>query len=126
MYTLDYQSRVPIYEQLKNQITRYALFGILVPNEKLPAVRGLAQELAINPNTVQKAYQLLEMDGIIYSVPGKGSFVRDDLSGSNARKKKAESELKTAVHSAIHVGILKNRAIAIVDEAYLSGGASHD
>ncbi len=126
MYTLDYQSRVPIYEQLRNQITRYALFGILVSNEKLPAVRALAQELAINPNTVQKAYQLLETDGIIYSVPGKGSFVSGDLSVDIARKKRAESDLKTSVNSAINAGIIKKRVLAIVDEAYLNGGVGHD
>jgi len=127
LYTLDYQSRVPIYEQLKNQVTRFALFGILKPNEKLPAVRSLAQQLAINPNTVQKAYQLLEFDGVIYSIPGKGSFVSQDLGANNVRKEKAETELKAAANSALNVGVLKQRALNIVDEVYgIIGGSSHD
>ena len=78
MIELDLHSRLPIYEQLKNKICELALLGELKPNDQLPSVRSFARDLGVNPNTVQKAYQELEREGIIVSVTGKGSF----LSGS--------------------------------------------
>ena len=59
LFSLDYRSRLPIYEQLYQNITRKAALGALAKNEQIPSVRALAQELGVNPNTVQKAYQLL-------------------------------------------------------------------
>jgi len=76
---LDLQSRIPIYEQLKQKICELAAIGQLRPNDQLPSVRTFARELGINPNTVQKAYQELEREGIIYSVTGKGSFLSTKL-----------------------------------------------
>ena len=75
MLELDLQSRQPIYEQLKSQISRMVLTGDLQPHDQLPSVRMFARDLGINPNTVQKAYQDLERDGIIYSAAGRGCFV---------------------------------------------------
>jgi len=75
MLELDLQSRQPIYEQLKSQISRMVLTGDLQPHDQLPSVRVFARDLGINPNTVQKAYQDLERDGIIYSAAGRGCFV---------------------------------------------------
>ncbi len=79
MIKLDLQSRTPIYEQLKQKICELAAIGQLRPNDQLPSVRSFARELGINPNTVQKAYQELEREGIIYSVTGKGSFLSTKL-----------------------------------------------
>ena len=78
MFILKPQSRLPIFEQLKAQILEFISLGILAPNEKLPSVRSLANELAINPNTVAKAYQELELQGYVYTMPGKGCFVNDN------------------------------------------------
>ena len=75
MLELDLQSRQPIYEQLKSQISRMVLTGDLQPHDQLPSVRTFARDLGINPNTVQKAYQDLEREGIIYSAAGRGCFV---------------------------------------------------
>ena len=77
--TVDTLSRQPIYEQLVENIRRNVLRGILAPGEQLPSVRALAGELAINPNTIQKAYVELEHMGIIYSIPGRGSFISDNV-----------------------------------------------
>ncbi|WP_228724985.1 GntR family transcriptional regulator [Caproicibacter fermentans] len=74
MFVLDYKSRLPIYEQLYRSMTRMAAMGAMEPGEALPSVRALAQELGVNPNTVQKAYQMLERDGIIFFGAGKGFF----------------------------------------------------
>ena len=74
MFTLNYRDPRPIYEQLKEKLRRMILSGAIGPGEKLPSVRELAGQLAINPNTIQRAYRELESAGFIYSVPGKGSF----------------------------------------------------
>ncbi len=75
MFDLDFQSRIPIFEQLYTKIKVMIESQLLLPDEQLPAVRVLAAQLLVNPNTVQKAYRSLEEQGYIYSLPGKGSFV---------------------------------------------------
>ncbi len=77
MFDIDVKSRVPIYEQLTENVKRLIIQGVLTPGEQLPSVRSLAQELTINPNTIQKAYRELEREGYVISRPGKGSFVND-------------------------------------------------
>lgn len=79
MFSIDFQSRIPIYEQIVNQVEKYITIGILNSNEQLPSVRQIAFELGINPNTIQRAYTELERRGIITSVVGKGSFVTDNI-----------------------------------------------
>jgi len=75
MITINYRDGRPIYEQVKDSLRRLILSGGLAPDHKLPSVRAMASELAINPNTIQRAYRELEAEGYIYSVPGKGSFI---------------------------------------------------
>ena len=75
MLTLNYRDSRPIYEQIKDGLRRMVVSGALAPDEKLPSVRALATQLSINPNTIQRSYNELEAEGLIYSVPGKGSFV---------------------------------------------------
>jgi len=77
VFDIDVKSRVPIYEQLTENVKRLIIQGVLTPGEQLPSVRSLAQELTINPNTIQKAYRELEREGYVISRPGKGSFVND-------------------------------------------------
>jgi len=74
MISLDYRDSRPLYQQVKDNLRRMMLTGLLPPDEKLPSVRSLATQLAINPNTIQRAYSELEAEGYIYSVSGKGSF----------------------------------------------------
>lgn len=75
MIVLDYRGSRPLYQQVKDSLRRMMLTGLLEPDEKLPSVRSLATQLAINPNTIQRAYAELEAEGYIYSVAGRGSFV---------------------------------------------------
>ena len=75
MITIDIRSRTPIYEQIYEKIIGLILNGTLKENDQLPSVRSLAKSTGVNPNTVAKAYQELERNGIIYSVPGRGSFI---------------------------------------------------
>lgn len=75
MIVLDYRDSRPLYQQVKDSLRRMMLTGLLEPDEKLRSVRSLATQLAINPNTIQRAYAELEAEGYIYSVAGRGSFV---------------------------------------------------
>ncbi len=74
MISLNYRDSRPIYEQIEDGLRKLIVTGALGADEKLPSVRALAAQLAINPNTIQRAYNELEGEGYIYSVPGKGSF----------------------------------------------------
>ena len=74
MIELNYRDSRPIYEQVKDGLRRLVVTGAIAPGDKLPSVRQMAAALAINPNTIQRAYEALEQEGYVYSVPGKGSF----------------------------------------------------
>ena len=74
MIVLDYRDSRPLYQQVKDSLRRMMLTGLLEPDEKLPSVRSLATQLAINPNTIQRAYAELEAEGYIYSVAGRGEL----------------------------------------------------
>ena len=75
MLHLDYRDIRPLYAQITDNIRQQISGGVLVQGDKLPSVRELAVELSINPNTIQRAYRQLEMEGWIATVPGKGCFV---------------------------------------------------
>lgn len=72
---LDYQSRIPIYEQIVNNIEKYVAVGILREKSQIPSIRELANNLGINPNTVKKAYDILENRGVIMTISTKGTFI---------------------------------------------------
>ncbi len=74
MLQLNYRDAKPIYEQIKEGIRRLLLSNVITADEKLPSVRELASSLAINPNTIQRAYRELETEGYIYTKQGKGTF----------------------------------------------------
>lgn len=80
MVHLDYRDVRPIYSQIIDGFREQIAAGVLKPGEKLPSVRDLAAELAINPNTIQRSYRQLEMDGWIVSIQGKGCFVSGEMS----------------------------------------------
>lgn len=121
MYNLDLSSRIPIYEQLYNNVVRLISAGALKPGEKLPPVRTLACELSVNPNTVSKAYKLLEQDGYIVSAVGKGSFIADNIDSLEAEKQLALEKLETAVSDAVKLGLTKKEIKDAVNSA-INGG----
>lgn len=116
MIQLDYKSGVPIYDQLVNGIIRLKMLGALKGGDSLPSVRSMAVKLSINPNTVQRAYQILEEKGIIYSAAGKGSFIADDKDCDYAIKKISISEFEKAVKEALHKGLEKKELIEIIED----------
>lgn len=83
MFLIRIQGNEPIFIQIKNQVNKFIEIGVLKPNDKLPSVRNLAQELGVNPNTVAKAYLELEQEGIVYTLNKKGVFVSEGLSTNN-------------------------------------------
>lgn len=105
MIQIDLQSRVPLYEQLQEQIIRLSMLGILDENQQLPSVRALAREVGVNPNTVAKAYQQLEQQGIIYTVSGRGSFVSPDVLSLQSLRQAALQEVLDAVDKALSRGV---------------------
>jgi GntR family transcriptional regulator len=76
-FNLNPKSGVPIYRQIMDQIRHGIASGRLCPGEQLPTVRALAVELAVNPNTVIKAYSLLEQQGVLTTEQGSGTFVAE-------------------------------------------------
>ncbi len=94
----------PIYQQIKDGFQRLMVSGILAPDEKLPSVRELASQLAINPNTIQRAYRELEAEGYLYTVPGKGAFAAGETETQNRYKQELYQNLDTVVQKLLSVG----------------------
>ena len=109
-FIIDNSSGRPVYQQLIDQVKRDIALGRLVKDEKLPTVRELARQLAINPNTIAKAYRQLEQEGIIVTRPGSGAFAANlDSNLSRAVKEKLISEeLERIAIDAFHMQIDKS------------------
>lgn len=88
MISIDNRDPRPLYEQVVDGFRKLIVAGVLAPDDKLPSVRSLASQLAINPNTIQRAYRELELAGYTYSTAGRGSFVA--TAGETADLHKAE------------------------------------
>lgn len=121
MITIDYKSRVPIYDQIAGGIIRLKAMGVLCDGDKLPSVRALALKLNINPNTVQKAYAILENDGVIFSVSGKGSFISGDDTATGAIFDTLKSDFKKAVETAKRMGLTLEQLKKIAESVYEGG-----
>ena len=91
MISINYRDSRPVYEQIVDGFKKLIVTGLIKKDEKMPSVRELAAQYAINPNTIQRAYRDLENEGYIYSVPGRGSFVVDvnEVSGDSGYFKTA-------------------------------------
>lgn len=103
MFSIDLTSRIPIYEQIYEKIISLILNGTLKENDQLPSVRSLAKSTGVNPNTVAKAYQELERNKIIYSVPGRGSFI--SAQDNDEFRAKVLEDFDSAVNEALDRGI---------------------
>lgn len=123
MLQLNYKSGIPICDQIVNGFIRMKALGLSKGGDQLPSVRQLALELCVNPNTIQKAYQMLESAGVIYSVKGKGSFFSDDAAADMAVIKAAKKDFRAAVQSAVELGMTKAELQEIVAEVLRDGEA---
>ena len=97
MVTINYKDGRPFYEQVKEDLRRLVVSGALRPGDKLPSVRELAGQLAINPNTIQRADRVVETEGSIVSVPGKGSFAAERESENDRRRAELLAQLAETV-----------------------------
>lgn len=105
MNLINYQDSRPIYEQITERYKMLILKGVLAPDEQMPSVRKLAMELATNPNTVQRAYAELERQGFLYSVRGRGSFVRGGTDVHAQKREDLARQLEALLKEAKDVGI---------------------
>lgn len=117
MIHLDYSSSNPIYLQIKENIKKLILSGSLAENESLPSVRTLASSLAINVNTVIRAYRELEAEGYIYSMQGKGNFVskKEDIQD---KEQYLEEKIISLVKEAREVNVGKKELIELLNKVY--------
>lgn len=126
MFNIDYKDRRPIYEQLIESIKKSIINGFLTEDGQLPSVRQLAIEMAINPNTIQKAYTQLEKQGVIYSVKGRGSFVakkQDCL--INETSHELFQKLSTLLSTMKQLGITQDQLSQHIEDFY-KGGKNND
>ncbi len=115
MFTMRLKGGAPIYEQLEQRITELIISGEMAENEKLPAVREIAKELSINPNTVQKTYSNLESRGLIYSIPAKGSYVASREKYYDKVREKSMDTFSQAVETALKQGLSVDDLYSIID-----------
>ncbi len=119
VYKLDHTSGKPIYEQIRDNLKKLIIDGVLKPDEKILSVRELAVEMTINPNTIQKAYKDLESEGYIYSVRAKGFFVAPKDNVKN--EEHLFNELAETVKELYYLGVSQKDVFAVVSEIYGKG-----
>ncbi|MBQ7288710.1 MAG: GntR family transcriptional regulator [Clostridia bacterium] len=125
MFTIDPQSRQPVYEQIVSQAEEFILRGILSAGAQMPSVRGLSISLCANPNTIQKAYSELDSRGLIFSVPGKGCFVSENAREKVCRARQGRlGELKKLLEELRLAETAKEDIMNILNQVY--GGVKND
>lgn len=121
MIHLDYRDTRPIYSQITDGFREQILSGILQTGDKLPSVRELAGSLAINPNTIQRAYRELEMEGWIASVPGKGCFVCGIPGATQKQQKELLNTFDRTAGALLALGLTRQELIRRLEQ----GGEDH-
>ncbi|MCC8073647.1 MAG: GntR family transcriptional regulator [Clostridiales bacterium] len=121
MIFIDYHSRVPIYEQIKEQVIMLINTGVYKPGDKLPSIRSLSNSLNINVNTIKRAFAELENDGVTYSAQGRGIFVSSNPLENAKIKEGVLDEVKTAVTSAKARGVSEQELHTLIEEIYKAG-----
>ena len=125
MLMINARDARPIYEQVRDEMRKLIMSGAIAADEKLPSVRELAASLAINPNTIQRAYRELESMGVIYTVPGKGAFASPGDAATEARRKELLGQLEETLSELRMLGIGADELDAVVKQAF-EGGKGND
>ncbi len=118
MIVLDYRDKRPIYEQVIEKLERLIVNGVLETDAKMPSVRSLAMELSVNPNTVQRAYVILEQEGYLYTVSGRGSFVAPEGEWRDNKQAKVLKDWKDMTRQAKEAGVSKELLQRYIREIY--------
>ncbi len=115
MILIDTSSSVAIYEQIYDEFVKLIVHNIMKEGEKLPSVRELALSLQINPNTIQKAYKMLESKSFVKSEKGKGNFVNNMNESRDFYKGELKSDLKKVIKELFNIGLDKKEILEIVN-----------
>ena len=107
MITINYRDPRPIYEQIQTELRRLMLTGVLPPGSRLPSVRELAGQLAINPNTIQRAYSQLETEGYVYTVSGRGTFVCEVREQNRQRRAEVTARVQPLMEELRDLGMTR-------------------
>lgn len=118
MIHIDFRDARPIYEQVKDGLRRLIVQEVFSIDEKLPSVRELAAALAINPNTIQRAYRDLEQEGYVYTIPGKGSFVAGNPSLGEKQKQELLKKLNIVLEECYYGKVSRKVVEQQVDNCY--------
>ena len=117
MIQLNYRDARPIYEQVKDGLRHLVVTGALQAGDKLPSVRALASSLAINPNTIQRAYESLEREGYLYTVAGKGSFAAPQADVNADRRERLLKDFDSSAAELLFLGMTAGELARRLDEA---------
>jgi GntR family transcriptional regulator len=117
---LNFKSGMPVYLQIVDQIRTAAASGIIRAGDLLPSIRPLAEELRVNRNTVAKAYAELESQGVVETLPGKGSFLKENNSPlkKEVRRRLLIEEIDGAIVQAHHLQVPRPEFLELVDERF--------
>lgn len=126
MILLDYKDKRPLYEQIVDRFQELILKGGLQAGDQLPSVRGLAMELSINPNTIQRAYGELEQRGFIYSVKGRGNYVSERKDLLEEKKIEVKERLRNQMAEGKALGIKQSDILELLFSVYGTGGQEDD
>ena len=117
MITLNYRDARPIYEQVRDGLRRLIVTGAIADGEKLPSVRALASQLAINPNTIARAYAELEGEGYCCSVPGKGCCaIRTQRAQDDLRRLELTQKVRELLGELRAMGVDEEELISLLKE----------
>ena len=120
MLSLNYRDSRPIYEQVKDGLRKLVITGAIAPDDKLPSVRSLAGSLAINPNTIQRAYEALEREGYVYTIAGRGTFAAPQADVARERREQLLAVFDETARELLYLGVsaeeLKGRLEAATKE----------
>ena len=117
MIRLNYRDARPIYEQVKDGLRHLVVTGALQAGDKLPSVRALASSLAINPNTIQRAYEALEREGYLYTVAGKGSFAAPQADVNADRRARLLEQFDASAAELLFLGMTATELAARLQAA---------
>ena len=125
MIQVDLKSRIPLYLQIVQSVKNDVISGSLQANDKLPSVRELSAELIINPNTIHKAFRMLEQEGFIYSLPGKGNYIME-LKNAKVKEQQEQAlkEIAVSVERAYRLGVSRDEICSYLERVQKE--ESHD
>lgn len=126
MILLDYKDSRPIYEQVVEKLQELMLLGVLEEDSQMPSVRSLATELAINPNTIQRAYSELERRGCLYTIKGRGSFVGSVRRLKEAKRDGLAQKMRALAKDAAGLGMELSEFVSLAEQEFQQKDSESD